>query len=344
MDKKIMSNKTLFGILFVVVIVSLGIGLYWSTQKPPKEYFEEIKKELILGCETSLLPSAVWIAENKGYFHKEDLNVKIREFGSGRTALATMLNEGNLDMVTVAQTPVMFNSFNRSDYAIIAAMVYSDNDVKMLVRPDKGIKKPADLSGKKVGITEGSTGHFFLGLFLAYSDIELSEVETIDIEAPDLPYALIDGRVDAISTWEPHILNAKKRLGEKAILLPSEGIFREDFYFVPNRNFIENNPEILKSFLTAIKKGEEFIRENREESIDIISERLKLDRELTASIWNDFDFKLLLDQTILLTLEDEARWAIRENLTDKKEVPNYLDFIYVEALEDVMPEAVMIVK
>jgi NitT/TauT family transport system substrate-binding protein len=339
-----MSKKILIGIIIMVVVVILGIGLYWSIQKQPKKHTEEIKKEIILGCETSLLPSAVWIAENKGYFQEEGLNVKIKEFGSGRTALRTMLNEGNLDMVTVAQTPVMFNSFSRSDYAIIAAMVYSDNDVKILVRQDKGIIDPSDLIGKKVGITKGSTGHFFLGLFLAHNGLELSEVETIDLEATDLPQALVEGRVDAISTWEPHILNAKSLLGEKVHLLPSEGIFREDFYFVPNRNFMENNPEILKSFLKAIEKGEEFIKKNREESIDIVCERLKLDKELTASIWSDFNFELMLDQTILITLEDEARWAIREGLIDKKEIPNYLDFIYMDLLENVKPEAITIIR
>ena len=339
-----MSKKILIGIIIMVVVVILGIGLYWFIQKQPKKHTEEIKKEIILGCETSLLPSAVWIAENKGYFQEEGLNVKIKEFGSGRTALRTMLNEGNLDMVTVAQTPVMFNSFSRSDYAIIAAMVYSDNDVKILVRQDKGIIDPSDLIGKKVGITKGSTGHFFLGLFLAHNGLELSEVETIDLEATDLPQALVEGRVDAISTWEPNILNAKSLLGEKVLLLPSEGIFREDFYFVPNRNFMENNPEILKSFLKAIEKGEEFIQKNREESIDIVCERLKLDKELTASIWSDFNFELMLDQTILITLEDEARWAIREGLIDKKEIPNYLDFIYMDLLENVKPEAITIIR
>jgi len=339
-----MSKKILIGIIIMVAAIILGVGLYWSIQIQPKKYTGEIKKEIILGCEISFLTAPVLISENKGYFQQEGINVRIKEFGSGKTALKTMLNEGNLDMVTVAQTPVMFNSFSRSDYAIIAAMGYSDNDVKVLVHQDKGIKDPSDLRGKKVGITKGSTGHFFLGLFLDHNGLELSEVETIDIEAPDLPQALADGRVDAISSWEPNILNAKKLLGEKVLILPSKGVFREDFYFVPNKNFMENNPEILNSFLKAIEKGEEFIQKNREESIDIVCERIKLDKELTASVWSDFDFKLMLDQTILITLEDEARWAIREGLTDKKEVPNYLDFIYIDLLEEVKPEAITIIR
>ena len=307
-------------------------------------YAQGMTKEIILGCETSLLPSSVWVAENKGYFEKEGLNVKIIEFGSGRTALKAMLNKGNLDMVTVAQTPVVFNSFIRNDYVIIAAMVYSDYDVKVLARQDKGIKSPSDLRGKKIGITKGSTGHFFLGLFLIINDLGLSEVNTIDLEATALPQALAEGRVDAISTWEPHIWKAKKLLSEKALILSKRGIFREDFYFVANKDFVKNNPETLIGFLRAILKGEEFILKNKDESINIVSERLRLNRDFTASVWDEFDFHLILDQSILISLEHQARWAIKEGLVDKKELPNYLDFIHTDALEAVRPNAVTIIR
>ena len=327
-----------------IILVVIGISVGGCQEQPVKP--EEIEK-ITLGVETSLLPAAVWVAENKGYFEREGLDLTIKEFDSGRTALATMLNEGNLDMVTVAQTPVMFNSFDRDDYVIIATMVYSNNDVKILARQDRGIKNPSDLRGKTVGITKGSTGHFFLGLFLIHSGLQLSEIETIDIEASELPQALVDGRVDAISTWEPHIWNAKKLLGENAVRLQPRGgakIFREDFYFVPNRNFMENNPETLKRFLKAIEKGQKFIKENEEGAINIVSQRLKLDKEFVVSIWDDFEFQLILDQAIIITLEDEARWAIDNNLTDATKVPNYLDYIYFDALEEIKPEAVTIIR
>ncbi len=203
-----------------IILVVIGISVGGCQGQPVKP--EEIEK-ITLGVETSLLTAAVWVAENKGYFEREGLDLTIKDFDSVRTALATMLNEGNLDMVTVAQTPVMFNSFDRDDYVIIATMVYSDNDVKILTRQDKGTKNPSDLRGKTVGITKGSTGHFFLGLFLIHSGLQLSEIETIDIEASELPQALVDGRVDANSTWEPHIWNAKKLMGENAVHLQPRG-------------------------------------------------------------------------------------------------------------------------
>jgi NitT/TauT family transport system substrate-binding protein len=301
------------------------------------------KNEIILGCETSLLPSLVWVAENKGYFQEEGITVKIKEFGSGRTALRTMLEESNLDMVTVAQTPIMFNSFKRDDFVVISAMVSSNDDVKVLVRKDRGIACPADLKGKTIGITRGSTGQYFLGLVLSYHLLKLSDVQTVDLEASKLAQALVDGQVDAISTWEPHIYNAQRQLGDKALLLPTANIFREDFYFVPKRDFLKNNPKTLRKFLKALNKAEKFIRKNKEEAMDIVAGRLKIDRQLVSSIWEDFDFGLFLDQSVLVVLEDEARWAMKEGLVEKKEAPNYLNFIDDDALDEAKPGASTII-
>jgi NitT/TauT family transport system substrate-binding protein len=325
-------------------IIKLSVAFYVIAILLGTDTYAQEKGEIILGVETSILPSPVWVAENKRYFQEEGLNVKIKEFGSGRSALKTMLTEGNLDMVTCAQTPVMFNSFTRNDYAIIAAMVYSDSDVKVLARQDKGITKASDLKDKKVGTTKGSTGHYFLGLFMVYGGISFPDVKVVDLEATQLTQALVDGLVDAISTWEPHIMNARRSLGKKAILLSGKGLYREDFYFVAKKDFVKNNPNTLKRFLKTINKAEEVIQKNKEEAINIVYQRLNLNKEMVTSIWNEFIFELFLDQAILTILENEARWAIRNKLTDGKKVPNYLNFIYFDTLEAVKPKGVNIIR
>ncbi len=326
----------------LIIIAVLVLGALISGCAPEEKPAIEPEK-LILGVETSLLPSTVWIAENKGYFREEGLDVEIREFSSGRNALATMLKEGNpqnLDLVTAAQTPVMFNSFTKDNYAIVATMVSSDKDLKIITRKDTGIQSAADLQGKKVGITQGSTGQYFLGLFLNLADIEYSDVKTVDYEASNLPQALADSQVDAISTWEPHIYNAKKLLGDQEVLLSKEEIFREEFYFISNKDFLQDNPDTVKKFLRAVEKGAIFIQRNKTGAIDIVSQRLNLDKEFTTAVWDDFVFKISLDQSLLATLEDEARWAMANNFVKATEIPNYLDYVYIDALDEIKPEAV----
>jgi len=337
-----MSKKLLSVIIIAVVVMASGIGI-WYVQNQEDEPVEVL--ELTLGVESSLLPSAVWVAENKDYFRQEGLNLTIREFDSGKASLVAMLNgsEG-IDISTVAPTPIMFNSFERQDFSIFATFVYSYDDVKVIARKDCGINTTSDLNGKRIGTPNGTTGQFFLEAFLVHNGLSGSDVEAIDIAPSDLPGALESNQVDAIVIWEPHAYNAKKLLGDNAIRLPSSDVYKETFNFMVMNDFAHDNPVALKRFLRAIVKATTFIENNKGEAQSIVAERLDLENESMIVLWEDFIFEISLEQSLIITLEDEARWAIKNNLTDKTEVPNYLDYIHLDALEAVKPEAITIIR
>ncbi len=326
-----------------VILIVIAIGFFWWRGMPTSvpKYTGPIEK-ITLGMELSPLSALLWVAENKGYFQENGVEVTMKKFDSGRSAFVAMLNKGGLDMVTVSQTPVMFNSFDRSDFAITGNMAFSYNDLFVLARRDHGIAKPEDLRGKKIGVHKGTTGEFFLSAFLTTSNLQLSEVEVVDMTTDKLVQNVTEGTVDAISTWNPHIANAKKELGNRGITFPSGELYREDWYFVSNQQFLQNHPEAVARFLQAIKQAEGFVENNKDEAIAITAERLGVEKDFISSIWSDYQFRLFLDQTIIIGLENEARWAIRNKLTDKTVVPNYLDFIYVDALQKVKPQAVTI--
>lgn len=148
--------------------------------------------------------------------------------------------------------------------------------------------------------------------------------------------------MDAIVTWEPFIYHTRKALGDKSLLLSGQGLFRDDVYFIARKDYLKDHTEALKRFLRAIEKGEAFIRKNGNEALEIVGQKLNMDKEGIKPIWNDFVFKLFLDQSILISLENQARWAIRNKLTDAVRVPNYLDYIYTDVLKAVNPGAVSI--
>ena len=74
-EKKQEKRKSRLWIWILVVVVALGlaVGVYfwWPQEKP------EPVETITFGVETSILPSAVWVAENKGYFEEEGLDVGI---------------------------------------------------------------------------------------------------------------------------------------------------------------------------------------------------------------------------------------------------------------------------
>ncbi len=109
------------------------------------------------------------------------------------------------------------------------------------------------------------------------------------------------------------------------------------------KSYAKDNPEAISRFLKALVKAEKFLQENREESIRIHAEMSEADTEVVDTLLDNMSYDLHLDHNLLLNLENQARWAIRLNYTDKKTVPNYLDIIDVDALRKIKPKSVTVI-
>ena len=102
--------------------------------------------------------------------------------------------------------------------------------------------------------------------------------------------------------------------------------------------------EAIERFLKALVEAERFVKQYPDQAKDIITERLDVEEDYVASVWPKNDFTTSLPQSLILAMDDEARWSIANNLTDKKVVPNYLDYIYWDGLEALKPKAVNIIR
>ncbi|MEE8433112.1 MAG: hypothetical protein V3S16_17830, partial [Candidatus Desulfatibia sp.] len=71
---------------------------------------------------------------------------------------------------------------------------------------------------------------------------------------------------------------------------------------------------------------------------------LNLDKEAVVRGWQEGEFALFLDQALIVGIEDQARWAIKNELTDATKAPNYLNYIYLDALEAVKPNSMTIIR
>lgn len=249
-------NRLYISASISIILVVIGISVGGCSQQ---------RETVTLGVETSLLPAAVWVAENKGYFQEEGLDLTIKEFDSGKASFLAMLEGEGVDISTVAPTPIMFSSFDRQDFYIFATFAYAYEDIKVIARRDKGITTAADLKGKRIGTPLGTTGQFVTEAFLIHNGLFPSEVEVIDISPSELPDALKNNQVDAIVIWEPHAYDARNLLGQDAVRLPSSDIYRTTLNFMVMKDFAKAHPEALVKFLRAIDKATDFIAKHKEE-------------------------------------------------------------------------------
>jgi NitT/TauT family transport system substrate-binding protein len=62
-----------------------------------------------------------------------------------------------------------------------------------------------------------------------------------------------------------------------------------------------------------------------------------------GKIWQEHQFSLSLDQSLITAMEDEARWMITNNLTNATAIPDFRNYIYTKGLNNVKPESVNII-
>jgi NitT/TauT family transport system substrate-binding protein len=96
--------------------------------------------------------------------------------------------------------------------------------------------------------------------------------------------------------------------------------------------------------MKSLAQAEDYLISHPDETKAIVRERMNIDNAYMEVVWPRYQISLSLDQSLILAMEDEARWLVDNNLTPENEVPNFLDYIYEDGLKAVKPEAVNIIR
>lgn len=174
----------------------------------------------------------------------------------------------------------------------ITANVKSDGDVRILsgvskagavlVRSQKSdIKGAADLDGKTVAIPQiGNTQH--LCLLKLLEDASLSPVDkggTVDVTAvenADVMNMMDQGNIDAALVPEPWGTTLEKNGAE--IVLDYDEVYKGGDYpvavLVVRKKFMEENPELAKSFLSEHERVTEYITAHTDEASKVVNEEI----------------------------------------------------------------------
>lgn len=283
----------------------------------------------------------VHVAAAKGYFAEEGLDLQPMMHTHGKTALFSVI-ENEADFATVAETPVMFSVLKGDQICVIANIEASTTNNAVVARNDTGITRPGDLKGKRIGVTPGTTGDFFLDSLLTVNGLTRKEVQVVTLKPEEMREAILTKKVEAISTWNYPLTQIKRQLGHAGTIFYDREIYTETFNIAARQDFVRDHPETVKRFLRALVKAESFVAQNQAEAESIMSAATNIDKNLINEVWKAFNYRVQLDQALLITLEDETRWAMKNGLTDQSVMPDYLKHIHLDSLRAVKPEAIKI--
>lgn len=284
------------------------------------------------------ISGVVIVAKQKGFFDKHGLNVEVTNFTSGKKALDAVLG-GGADIATTAEAPTTAAALSNQPIAFLARIEYSD--LKTLTRKAAGINTLADLKGKKIGFTAGTGGEVYTTNLLKKAGLTTSDVELTNIPPHGLAAALAAGSIDAYNTWEPHIFNGKKALGDEAREIDTKGIYAETFNLVVLQDYLAKNKGTTERFLKAAIEAEAWIKANREEAIAVVAEAVSLPKEELAPIWDDYVYNVVLDDKQLQVLKTHTAWRLESgNHPAGATTPDFSKVIFPDPLRAVAPDRV----
>lgn len=285
----------------------------------------------------------VAVARERRLFEAEGLDVTVIPFGYGKEALEAVIS-GKTDLGLAADTALVFAILKGEEVSTLAEVCSSRHDLGVIARRDRNISKPGDLRGRRIGITPGTVGEFFLDSLLTLNGLERGEIGTVPLKPHQMLRAIRSGEVDAVAVWNPQLSEIRKALGEKGITFFEETAHPFMMLLIGTKEFVRRSPGTATKVLRALLAAEAFVRANPGEAARMVSTATGMEQKYLTERWPDFTFAVTLDQALVINLEDQARWAMRNGLTSARTMPNFLDSIDVTPLTRVRPGAVTLIQ
>jgi NitT/TauT family transport system substrate-binding protein len=215
------------------------------------------------------------IADKKGYFKDEGLDVEFTKFDSGALAVP-VLQSGRID-IALSNTVTTLQAIEQGLDAIVlapGAIVRTsppDTTTALIVLKD-GIKSPKDLEGKRVGVNViNSSAWLHIVAALDKAGVDRSKVRFTEVPFPQMNDPLLNGQLDAIGQVEP-FRSALMSTGKAEVIswpyvetAPNTDITQ----YIALRPWVEKNRATVVKFVRAVIKGAQFAAANEAETREI---------------------------------------------------------------------------
>jgi len=215
-------------------------------------------------------------ADKLGYFAEEGLEFEIVPGGPNVDGVASVASgQSNLGQVSSSPSLMLARAAGIPVKCIAAG--YQQHPYTYFSLKKNPIKTPQDMIGKRIGTQ--ATGRILFRALLAKNGISEDQVELKVIGSDMAP--LLTGQVDAITGWKTNV-NALSILGDQRVdmSLWDAGIQLYANPFYTTDTVLTDHGDKVQAMIRAISRGWGWVRENQEEAVDYLVERLpNLDRE-----------------------------------------------------------------
>jgi NitT/TauT family transport system substrate-binding protein len=265
------------GVLLLGAVIAAGA---WA-QAPEKK-----KITIAVGGKSLFYYLPLTVAERKGYFKDEGLEVEIPDFAGGARALQALVG-GSADMVSGAyEHTINMVAKKQPIKAVVLQMKFSSIALVMSKEKAATYKTGKDLKGMKIGVTApGSSTNMFVNNLLAKAGLKPTDVSIVGVGTGAGAVAAMEkGEIDAIANLDP-VLTQLESTGKFVAVADSRtekgmkeiygGDYHASVIYITDE-FIKKNPNTVQAVVNAMVRADKWIAKSTpQEIVDLMPAEYK---------------------------------------------------------------------
>jgi sulfonate transport system substrate-binding protein len=220
-------------------------------------------KEIRIGYQKSgVLVIARQQAVLEKRFAGRQIGIKWIEFTSGPPLLEAM-SIGSVDLGAVGDTPPIFAQAANANILYVAGSPIT-NGQGILVPASSGVRSIADLKGKRVGFTKGSSAHNVVIAALEKAGLTYEDITPVYLTPPDAGPAFANGSIEAWAIWDPYFAIGEKRQNGR-VLISAREVAKTNSFYLANRDFANTYVRETREVIDGLAEAARWAEANRAE-------------------------------------------------------------------------------
>ena len=226
---------------------------------------------------TPAVDGHIFIGQQIGSFAKHGLELELVKFTTGLELFQAMIG-GSLDMLATGAVLSNFPARGQGKAFLMNNIEYAT--AQLWVSESSGIKTLADLKGKQVSTTSGTTAHVFLDRALRSNNVDPKDVRVVNQRMTEAVSSFISGAVPAVALWVPFDSVIKKQLPGARKLIDASSFFPEAAImggWATRNDFFDQHQPVLKQLIAGWAEANTLITSKPDEAAAMLQKTVYTD-------------------------------------------------------------------
>lgn len=196
------------------------------------------------------------IAQERGYYKEAGLDVTLEQ-GRGSATTALLLSQGGFDIAHLNITNAAQMVGKGGPIKVVGLYQHKTAAAFIGIKGKAKLDGPQSLRKLKIGSTPGGSDALSLRIFANANGMKVTDLNVVALDANAKTTALFGGTIDVVSGDSPAFNAYVRATGQEPVdlQLADAGVPLLGFGFAANSAYLAKNPEVVRKFLAATKRG-----------------------------------------------------------------------------------------